>query len=115
MTIQLEEAKALIERNSAAHGRLAFILLDNAAEVLMLRNVEALLSSRAAVLRDLITDLPAAGGGLTGGTNGSGFAGGPLARPVSTLRCYCRSYVPSGDLSPTSHRWPNGSMKPPCR
>ena len=45
MTVQLEEAKALIERNTAAHARLAFILLDNAAEVLMFRNVEVLLSS----------------------------------------------------------------------
>jgi hypothetical protein len=45
MTVQLEEAKALIERNSPAHSRLAFILLDNAAEVLMFRNVEVLLSN----------------------------------------------------------------------
>ena len=52
MTVQLEEAKALIERNTAAHARLAFILLDNAAEVLMFRNVEVLLSSNPDAGRD---------------------------------------------------------------
>jgi len=44
MTVQLEEAKALIERDTVIHARLAFILLDNAAEVLMRRSVEVLLS-----------------------------------------------------------------------
>ncbi len=28
---------------------------------------------------------------------------------------YRRSCALRGDLSPTSHRWPNGSRKPPCR
>src|SRR5215831_8932619 len=44
MTVQLEQAKALIEHDTATHARLAFILLDNAAEILMFRNVEVLLS-----------------------------------------------------------------------
>jgi hypothetical protein len=43
MTVQLEEAKMFIEHNTMAHARLAFILLDNAAEVLMYRNIEGLL------------------------------------------------------------------------
>lgn len=45
MQAQLEEAKDLLQRDSVAHDRLAFILLDNAAEVMMFRNVEALLFS----------------------------------------------------------------------
>jgi hypothetical protein len=53
MTVQLEEAKALIERNTSAHGRLAFLLLDNAAEVLMFRNVEVLLTGNPR-LEDLV-------------------------------------------------------------
>src|SRR6266496_4702074 len=44
MTVQLEEAKGFIERDTVVHARLAFILLDNAAEVLMRRNVETILS-----------------------------------------------------------------------
>ncbi|HKR58693.1 MAG TPA: hypothetical protein VJS64_03080 [Pyrinomonadaceae bacterium] len=43
MTVQLEESMILIERDTMAHARLAFILLDNAAEVLMFRNIEGLL------------------------------------------------------------------------
>ncbi len=43
ITVQLEEAKRLIEQGTATHARLAFLLLDNAAEVLMFRNVECLL------------------------------------------------------------------------
>jgi hypothetical protein len=46
ITAQLEEARALNERDNAARSRLAFILLDNAAEVLMFRNVEVLLATR---------------------------------------------------------------------
>lgn len=45
MTVQLEEAKALIEHDTIIHNRLAFILLDNAAEVLMRRSIEVLLSA----------------------------------------------------------------------
>ncbi|RCG31215.1 hypothetical protein DQ384_10765 [Sphaerisporangium album] len=40
MAVQLEEAGRLIERGTAAHARLAFILLDNAAELLMARKIE---------------------------------------------------------------------------
>jgi hypothetical protein len=43
MAVQLQQAKDLIEEGSAAHARLAFILLDNAVEVMMFRNIEALL------------------------------------------------------------------------
>lgn len=45
ITVQLEEAKRLIEQDTATHARLAFLLIDNAAEVLMFRNIECLLSS----------------------------------------------------------------------
>jgi hypothetical protein len=41
----LEEAKRFIEQDTATHARLAFILLDNAVEILMFRNIEVLLSS----------------------------------------------------------------------
>jgi hypothetical protein len=44
MTVQLEEAKTLIERDTVNHARLAFILLDNAAEVLMRRAINVLLT-----------------------------------------------------------------------
>jgi hypothetical protein len=40
MAVQLDEAKAFLARGTASHARLAFILLDNAAEVIMRRNVE---------------------------------------------------------------------------
>lgn len=43
MTVQLQEAEDLLRRGTTAHARLAFILLDNAAEVMMFRNIEALL------------------------------------------------------------------------
>ena len=52
--------------------------------------------SRAAVLRDLITDLPAARGGLAGGTNGSGFGGGPLAGPVARCGATAGRACPAG-------------------
>ena len=42
--MQLEEAKALIAHETLPHARLAFILLDNAAEILMFRNIEVLLA-----------------------------------------------------------------------
>lgn len=44
IVVQLEEAKRFIEHDTSAHARLAFLLLDNAAEVLMFRNIECLLS-----------------------------------------------------------------------
>lgn len=40
MAVQLDEAKAFLARGTVSHARLAFILLDNAAEVIMRRNVE---------------------------------------------------------------------------
>jgi hypothetical protein len=43
MTVQLEEVKRLITHETSSHARLAFILLDNPAEVLMHRKVEGLL------------------------------------------------------------------------
>lgn len=42
--VQLDEARGFLARDTVAHARLAFILLDNAAEVMMRRNVEAALS-----------------------------------------------------------------------
>jgi hypothetical protein len=44
MAVQLDEARGFLIRDTVAHARLAFILLDNAAEVMMRRNVEAALS-----------------------------------------------------------------------
>ena len=44
MAVQLDEARSFLARDTVAHARLAFILLDNAAEVMMRRNVEAALS-----------------------------------------------------------------------
>jgi hypothetical protein len=44
MAVQLDEAKAFLARGTASHARLAFILLDNAAEVIMRRNVEVQLT-----------------------------------------------------------------------
>ncbi|MFC4591991.1 hypothetical protein [Sphaerisporangium corydalis] len=40
MAVQLEEAGRLLLRGTASHARLAFILLDNAAELLMARKIE---------------------------------------------------------------------------
>jgi hypothetical protein len=40
MAVQLDEASAFLARKTVSHARLAFILLDNAAEVIMRRNVE---------------------------------------------------------------------------
>ncbi|GAA2522951.1 hypothetical protein GCM10010201_21440 [Pilimelia columellifera subsp. columellifera] len=37
MAVQLQEAKDLLERETAVHARLAFVLLDNAAEIMMFR------------------------------------------------------------------------------
>ena len=61
--------------------------------------------------------LPRGTGGGLAGRNRRARAWPMLTRPpmVGGLRRYRGSYVPCGDLSPTSHRWPNGSMKPPCR
>jgi hypothetical protein len=44
MAIQLDEARSYLVRGTVVHARLAFILLDNAAEVIMRRNVEVALS-----------------------------------------------------------------------
>lgn len=41
MAVQLDEARVFLARGTVAHARLAFILLDNAAEVIMRRNIEA--------------------------------------------------------------------------
>jgi len=40
MAVQLDEARDFLARGTVSHARLAFILLDNAAEVIMRRNVE---------------------------------------------------------------------------
>lgn len=44
MAIQLDEASAFLTRGTVSHARLAFILLDNAAEVIIRRNIEARLT-----------------------------------------------------------------------
>ena len=53
MAVQLDEAKAFLVRGTVSHARLAFILLDNAAEVIMRRNVEARLTHNAIMERVL--------------------------------------------------------------
>jgi hypothetical protein len=40
MAVQLDEARNLLDRGTVSHTRLAFILLDNAAEVILRRNAE---------------------------------------------------------------------------
>lgn len=42
--VQLDEARNLLGRGTVSHARLAFILLDNAAEVIMRRNAEVALA-----------------------------------------------------------------------
>lgn len=44
MAVQLDEAKVFLTRGTVSHARLAFILLDNAAEVIMRRNIEVRLT-----------------------------------------------------------------------
>lgn len=44
MAVQLDEARAFLARGTVTHARLAFLLLDNAAEVIMRRNIEAALT-----------------------------------------------------------------------
>jgi hypothetical protein len=44
MAVQLDEASAFLVRKTVSHARLAFILLDNAAEVIMRRNIEVRLA-----------------------------------------------------------------------
>lgn len=44
MAVQLEEASAFLARGTVSHARLAFILLDNAAEVIMRRGIEVRLA-----------------------------------------------------------------------
>jgi len=34
---------------------------------------------------------------------------------LGRIESYRGLYVLNGDRSPTSHIWPNGSVKPPCR
>src|SRR5215813_10461194 len=53
MAVQLDEAKAFLTRGTVSHSRLAFILLDNAAEVIMRRNVEVRLTHNATMERVL--------------------------------------------------------------
>jgi hypothetical protein len=53
MAVQLDEAKAFLARGTVSHARLAFILLDNAAEVIMRRNVEVRLTHNATMERVL--------------------------------------------------------------
>src|SRR4051812_43270286 len=47
MAVQLDEARDFLTRETVVHARLAFILLDNAAEVVMRRNIEAELSGNS--------------------------------------------------------------------
>lgn len=42
--VQLDEARNLLDRGTVSHARLVFILLDNAAEVIMRRNAEVALA-----------------------------------------------------------------------
>jgi hypothetical protein len=53
MAVQLDEAKAFLARGTVSHARLAFILLDNAAEVIMRRNVEVRLTHNTTMERVL--------------------------------------------------------------
>ena len=53
MAVQLDEAGAFLARGTVSHARLAFILLDNAAEVIMRRNVEVLLAGNTLMERVL--------------------------------------------------------------
>ena len=53
MAVQLDEASAFLARKTVSHARLAFILLDNAAEVIMRRNVEVRLAGNRLMERVL--------------------------------------------------------------
>jgi len=53
MAVQLDEASAFLIRKTVSHARLAFILLDNAAEVIMRRNVEVRLAGNMLMERVL--------------------------------------------------------------
>ena len=53
MAVQLDEASAFLARKTVSHARLAFILLDNAAEVIMRRNVEVELAGNMLMERVL--------------------------------------------------------------
>ena len=53
MVVQLDEASAFLARKTLSHARLAFILLDNAAEVIMRRNVEVRLAGNTLMERVL--------------------------------------------------------------
>lgn len=53
MAVQLDEASAFLARGSVNHARLAFILLDNAAEVIMRRNIEERLAGNMLMERVL--------------------------------------------------------------
>lgn len=49
--VQLEEARDLINQGSLAHARIAFLLLDNAAEVLMHRDLQFLVQEGLSIHR----------------------------------------------------------------
>jgi hypothetical protein len=53
MAVQLDEAKVFLTRGTVSHARLAFILLDNAAEVIMRRNIEVRLTHNPGMERML--------------------------------------------------------------
>lgn|GEM_PF-3555042 len=53
MAVQLDEASAFLARKTVSHARLAFILLDNAAEVIMRRSVEVRLAGNTLMERVL--------------------------------------------------------------
>ena len=53
MAVQLNEVSAFLVRESVSYARLAFILLDNAAEVIMRRNIEARLTHNKTMERVL--------------------------------------------------------------
>lgn len=62
--VQLDEARNLLDRGTVSHARLAFILLDNAAEVIMRRNAEVALAGNILLERirdrwdEILTDAP---------------------------------------------------------
>ncbi|MEW9516287.1 hypothetical protein [Streptomyces tubercidicus] len=61
IVVQLEEAKALIEKERVAHLRLAFILLDRVTELILHRTVQAELMGPRAAAR-VVVHVQAAGG-----------------------------------------------------
>lgn len=61
MAVQLDEARGFLARGTVTYARLAFILLDNAAEVIMRRNLEREMAhnSRLEQIRDAWKELVA--------------------------------------------------------